>query len=160
VNDDDILAIGNMLEGKGLSHSDIDAYFLEHYGVQGMKWGQRRAANRASRTSLREQGLSRRTARKTVRTQNNIDKVRMAATGRQGKVSVLRQLSNEAFSNQRLSPSAVLNHPLSTRNAAQYQLRRSSEAQQRILSGEDRVQGFLARMSGISVANLDFSVDS
>ncbi len=32
--------------------------FLEHYGVQGMKWGARRASNRASVAKLQGKGLS------------------------------------------------------------------------------------------------------
>lgn len=31
------------LEHKGFSDDEIDKYFLEHYGVSGMKWGVRRA---------------------------------------------------------------------------------------------------------------------
>lgn len=34
--------IGFMLEEKGMSHSQIDTYFLQHHGVKGMKWGVRR----------------------------------------------------------------------------------------------------------------------
>jgi len=38
LKDKDIHILGTMLEEKGLSHSEIDAYF-EHHGVKGMKWG-------------------------------------------------------------------------------------------------------------------------
>jgi hypothetical protein len=37
----DILELGFMLEEKGLTHEQIDAYF-EHHGTKGMKWGVRR----------------------------------------------------------------------------------------------------------------------
>ena len=39
--DKQIDAIGLMLEEKGLTHSEIDAYF-EHHGKKGMKWGIRK----------------------------------------------------------------------------------------------------------------------
>lgn len=39
--DEQIDAIGLMLEEKGLTHSEIDAYF-EHHGKIGMKWGIRK----------------------------------------------------------------------------------------------------------------------
>lgn len=42
MNDDLIFVIGSRLEDEGLSHAEIDDYFLEHYGVKGMKWGVRR----------------------------------------------------------------------------------------------------------------------
>jgi len=40
-SDEEIDVVGAMLEEKGLSHSEIDAFF-EHAGVKGMKWGVRR----------------------------------------------------------------------------------------------------------------------
>ena len=48
IQEKDILVIGTMLEEKGFSHSQIDEYFLEHFGVAGMKWGVRR--NRRANT--------------------------------------------------------------------------------------------------------------
>jgi hypothetical protein len=49
--------LGSYLEHKGFSDPEIDLYFLEHHGVKGMKWGQRRARNkqlnRASRANDR-----------------------------------------------------------------------------------------------------------
>jgi len=39
--EEQIDAIGLMLEEKGLSHAQIDEYF-EHFGVVGMKWGIRK----------------------------------------------------------------------------------------------------------------------
>jgi hypothetical protein len=41
ITEEEIDVLGNMLEDKGMSHSDIDAYFLEHFGVKGMRWGVR-----------------------------------------------------------------------------------------------------------------------
>lgn len=43
----DVDVIGQMLEDKGLTHEEIDAYF-EHAGVKGMKWGVRRQRRLAS----------------------------------------------------------------------------------------------------------------
>lgn len=45
--DEQIDEIGTMLEDKGLTHSEIDAYF-EHRGVKGMKWGVRRQQKRTA----------------------------------------------------------------------------------------------------------------
>lgn len=54
-------ALGIMLEHKGFTDDEIDAYFLEHHGVKGQKWGVRRAArqrnkalNKASRQTDRQ----------------------------------------------------------------------------------------------------------
>jgi len=43
MNEEQIDLVGSMLEDKGLSHSEIDAFF-EHSGVKGMKWGVRKEA--------------------------------------------------------------------------------------------------------------------
>jgi len=43
--EEQIDAIGLMLEEKGLSHSQIDEYF-EHHGVIGMKWGFRKGKDK------------------------------------------------------------------------------------------------------------------
>lgn len=39
--DDYIDTLGSYLEHKGFTDDDIDEYFLEHFGVKGMKWGTR-----------------------------------------------------------------------------------------------------------------------
>lgn len=41
LTEDQVDAIGHGLEAEGLSHAEIDEYFLEHYGKKGMKWGVR-----------------------------------------------------------------------------------------------------------------------
>lgn len=41
LTEDQVDAIGHGLEAEGLSHSEIDEYFLSHYGKKGMKWGTR-----------------------------------------------------------------------------------------------------------------------
>ena len=53
MNDSQIFELGVMLEEKGLTDRNIDD-FLSHYGVAGMKWGQRRAINKASRQKERK----------------------------------------------------------------------------------------------------------
>lgn len=35
--------VGTYLEHQGFSDAEIDDVFLEHFGVRGMKWGQRKA---------------------------------------------------------------------------------------------------------------------
>jgi len=131
--------------------------FLEHYGVQGMKWGQRRAANKANVARLRESGLSKRQAKNTNRYQNRVDKQRMAATGRQGKVSVLKQLSNRSYSNLTLSPLTILKHPLSTKKAAQLQLQKNAKVQEKIGKGQKKVSATLLKVAGVSIKDVDYS---
>lgn len=134
-----------------------ETYYLKHYGVQGMKWGVRRATNKENVSRLREKGLSKRAAKNTNRYQNNVDKQRMAATGRNGKVSVLKQLRNISTSNAMLSLGTVARHPLSTKKAAAEQLKKNEVTQQMILDGKKRVTATLLKMQGISIADIDYS---
>lgn len=132
--------------------------YLEHYGVQGMKWGVRRAANKSRVAALQSKGLTKKQAKATNRAQNRIDMQRMAASGRQGKVSVLKQMQNRAVSNASLSARAILKHPLSTQKAATYQLERNQETQHKILNGQKKVTATLLKWQGVSVKDLDFSL--
>lgn len=136
-----------------------DLEFLSHYGVQGMKWGQRRATNRESRQRLESKGLSKRTAKNTVRAQNRVDAQKMAATGRNGKVTVLKQLQNRTISNTMLSPGTILRHPLSTKKAANRQLGKTAELQAKIANGEKRVTASLLKLQGVSIADMNFSLE-
>lgn len=133
--------------------------FLEHYGVQGMKWGVRRATNKANVQRLRDSGLSKRQAKNTNRAQNAIDKQRMTATGRQGKVGLVKQARNRVASSQMLSLGTIVRHPLSSKKAAIRQLQKNKEKQQKILNGEARVTAALAKFNGISVKDLNFETD-
>lgn len=130
--------------------------YLEHYGVQGMKWGVRREANKTNVATLRAKGLTRRQAKNTNRAQNSIDKQRMAASGRQGKVHVLKQLRNRAASNQMLNLSTIVKHPLSTQKAAQLQLEKNKVTQAKIANGQKRVKSRLLKMQGVSIKDLNF----
>lgn len=158
MDDKDIDIIGDMLEDKGLSHSEIDDYFLEHYGVQGMKWGARRAANKSNISRLQSNGLSKKEAKRTNRAQNRVDTVRMAATGRQGKVSVLRQLNNRGIAARSLSVTTALRHPLSVKKASKLQLEKSQKTQARIANGEKKVTAALLKFQKISIKDIDFSI--
>lgn len=132
--------------------------FLEHYGVQGMKWGKRKSTNKANVARLQAQGLSKRQAKSTTRFQNRVDAQRMAATGRNGKVSVLRQLNNRAISNASLNFSTVLKHPLSAKKAANLQLEKNKKTQRKIINGEKRVTAALIKLGGVSIKDIDFSI--
>lgn len=134
-----------------------EEYYLEHYGVQGMKWGARRAANKANVARLQGKGLSKKEATRTNRAQNIVDAQRMTATGRQGKVSVLRQLNNRAISNTRLGLGTVVRHPLSAKKAAKLQLQKNEITQKQIANGEKKVTAALLRMQKVSIKDLDFS---
>lgn len=131
--------------------------YLEHYGVQGMKWGVRKATNKERRSELREKGLSRRQAKGTVRYQNRVDKQRMAATGRQGKVGALKQLNNRMVSNMMLSGTTALRHPLSTQKAATRQLEKNTDLQRKIGEGKKRVTATLIKLQGVSIKDIDYS---
>lgn len=132
--------------------------FLEHYGVQGMKWGQRKAANKANVARLRKKGLSKRKAKNTNRYQNNIDAQRMVAAKRNGEVNVLRRLNNRAISNQMLSLRTIAKHPLSTEKAAQTQLKKNIETQSKIANGEKKATAALLRFQGISIADINYAL--
>ncbi len=131
--------------------------FLEHYGVQGMKWGQRRASNKASVASLRSKGLSKRQAKGTTRYQNKVDAQRMTAMGRQGKVNALKQLQNRGTSNTMLSPSTILRNPLSSKKAAKNQLEKNKVLQQKIGRGEKKVTATLIKLGGVSIKDINYN---
>lgn len=57
--DKDYTTIGELLEHKGLSDDEIDAYFLEHYGVKGMRWGVRQARKEVLGQSKRSRQIIR-----------------------------------------------------------------------------------------------------
>lgn len=132
--------------------------FLAHYGVQGMKWGVRRATNKASVTKLRDKGLTGRQAKATVRYQNRVDAQKMAATGRQGKVHILKQLQNRAISNQMLTPGTVLRHPLSTKKAATLQLQKNRDLQAKIAKGNAKVRNWVFEARGIAIKNINYNL--
>lgn len=132
--------------------------FLAHYGVQGMKWGVRRATNKTNVASLREKGLTKRQAKNTNRAQNNIDKQRMTAAGRQGKVSLLKQARNRVASNGMLGVTTILRHPLSSKKAAVRQLRKNKETQAKVMAGEKRVTAALLKLNGVKIEELNFDL--
>lgn len=52
-------ALGSYLEHNGFSDDEIDAYFLEHYGKKGMKWGVRRGRGKTGVSRTRGAALDR-----------------------------------------------------------------------------------------------------
>lgn len=140
-----------------MAETEVQA-FLEHYGVQGMKWGVRRSMNKAAVKKLRDKGLTGTQAKRTVRYQNVVDAQKMAATGRRGKVHVLRQLSNRAISNQHLNLGTIARHPLSTQKAAKLQLEKNKALQDKIAKGQAKIRNVLFEQRGISIKNIDFSL--
>lgn len=132
--------------------------FLAHYGVQGMKWGVRRAMNRAAVNKLRLKGLTGHQAKATVRYQNAIDAQKMAATGRNGKVGVLRQLNNRAISGMHMSTLTALRHPLSVKKASALQLQKDEMLRKKVLAGQAKVRNYLFELRGISIRNINYSL--
>lgn len=53
VDDEQVFAVGTVLEHGGYSESEIDEY-LAHHGVKGMKWGERKAARQRNRQLNKE----------------------------------------------------------------------------------------------------------
>jgi len=83
----------------------------------------------------------------------------MTATGRQGKVGLVKQARNRVASSQMLSLGTIVRHPLSSKKAAIRQLQKNKEKQAKILNGEARVSAALAKFNGISVKDLSFETD-
>ena len=79
MTDDEIYELGMLLEGKGLSHSEIDD-FLEHQGVKGMKWGVRR--------SKKVTGVARRDGAQIDRNNSLINEIAKARSGEKYKRQV------------------------------------------------------------------------
>ncbi len=130
---------------------------LTHFGVQGMKWGVRKATNKSNVAKLQKKGLTRRQAKNTNYAQNRVDAQRMASTGRQGKVSALKQLKNRSISNTMLSPSTIIRHPLSSQKAATLQLQKNQQVQAKIANGEKRVTATLLKLQGVSIKDIDYT---
>lgn len=55
MNADELDKVGLALEHSGMSDDEIDSYFLEHFGVKGMKWGVRRQVSRSERSAGRKE---------------------------------------------------------------------------------------------------------
>lgn len=134
-----------------------EAVYLEHYGVQGMKWGVRRRMNKASVANLRGKGLSRRQAKNTVRYQNRVDAMKMAATGRRGKTSIYKQLNNRAIANQQLSFRAAIKGRGKIKAASAAQLKMNQTMQAKVLAGKKPVTSALLKVGGISIKNINYS---
>lgn len=141
--------------------------YLKHYGVAGMRWGVRKDGKSVRKQAKKDQvaklqakGLSKRQAKATSRAQNIVDAQKMTATGRQGKISLGQQAVNRMVSNNSLSLSTVLKHPLSSQKAAQTELAKWADIQKQINSGEKKATELLNRkLAGVMVSELNFSLD-
>lgn len=156
MNEIEILELGLTLEHMGFSDYEIDSY-LEHFGVKGMHWGQRKAYNKANVARLQSKGLTKRQAKNTNRFQNRVDAERMIAYGRSGELSVLQRLNNRAQANSMISLTTALRHPLSTKNASQLELKKQTEVQRKVAAGEKRATAFMYKLGGVSLKDVNFS---
>ena len=120
---------------------DQDAY-LEHFGVKGMKWGQRR--DRLTDTSPRLGN------RNNKRVQKRLNRMKRVATG---KATTLDKLTNAAFD---LNIYDLMNEG-SVKGANAAMLDRGARLQGRIISGKSKTTDLLTRMSGIDIKQLDYN---
>lgn len=99
--------LGEFLEHSGFSDDQIDDYFLEHHGVKGMRWGQRRShpASLQRRTSPMERKQGRqevrdvaKSAREIIRESRNArtPEARKAAANRYQR-EVLSRVKSDSF---------------------------------------------------------------
>lgn len=130
--DEEINIIGGALEEKGLSHSQIDEHFLEHYGVKGMKWGQRRHLN----------------------IQKRIDMQRRVATGTGSRGDKLASGYNAINAN----PISVVKRGFS--GTAERNVMKAAELQTKVANGEAKVTKMLLKLSGVKIEKLNYDLDA
>lgn len=109
-------------------------YFLEHYGKKGMKWGQRRAAQRA---------------KITARTQKRLDSTRRVAAGKGSKTDKFVQSMFRV-------PVADLILGKGVKGGSQRLLKRHQKIQTRVLAGEAKTREVLSNALGLRYRDLNF----
>jgi hypothetical protein len=112
----------------------VDALFLEHFGVKGMKWGVRRG-DRISGTPTEAM------ARQVV-TKNKASKTKIQTAGGENHPAT-QDAVNAALSKQKLKKSGV--HALSNQELLDLQTRMNLEQNVTRLVGGGKGQGFVAK---------------
>jgi len=141
--------IGEILEARGASDEEIDAY-LEHHGVKGMHWGVRRARITAEKNARAASGKERFGNRNQERAQQKVDQFRRVASGK-------GTAGDKLYVGLFRTPVADLLMGGGIKGGAQNVLRRDQKNQKKIVEGKKRVSDALSRFGGVDVRNLDFS---
>lgn len=148
LTDEDILEIGFALEEGGFTHAQIDGY-LEHYGVKGMKWGQRRAAKAVAVAKVRSQKQDRFGNRNNDKAQRIIDRQKRVAKGKAGTLDKLRVLNTMTL--QELGAESF-----SLKDASAARIERAKRTQREIKAGRKRVTDKLRRLGGYDIRELKY----
>lgn len=134
----EISEIGSMLESKGLTHSEIDAYFA-HRGVKGMKWGVRR-----------EQ-------KNTARYQNiTIDPQRRVASGKGSLKDKITTLNDSSWATILTAKSYNRNVKFA-QALAQKNLSLYKQDASKMKTGKTTAQIILGKLSGVNVSKLQLN---
>lgn len=136
--DEEIDSIGLMFEEKGVSHSEIDAYFA-HRGVKGMKWGVRR-----------EQ-------KNTARYQNTtIDPQRRVASGKGSLKDKITTLNDSSWATILTAKSYNRNVKFA-QALAQKNLSLYKQDASKMKTGKTTAQIILGKLSGVNVSKLQLN---
>lgn len=131
LTEEEIDVIGGRLESNGLSHSAIDEHFLAHYGVKGMKWGERRAR----------------------KIQSRIDVTRRVAAGTGDKRDRFNVGLNAAFN----TPLQLKKHGI--QGVAEKRIDRAEDLQHKIAIGQKKVTNMLLRVNGIKISKVNYDLN-
>lgn len=134
--------LGMMLEERGLTDDEIDAV-LEHSGVKGMKWGQRKAEARAAK------GPDRFGNRNNAQMQRRLDRMKRVANGTASKTDLVKSALLD------LTP-AEMRIEGGPRGAAAAQLQRAARTQRKIQAGKKNTSDILMRIGGVDIRELNY----
>lgn len=149
LSDDEILEIGFALEEGGFSHSDIDDY-LEHHGVKGMKWGQRKAAKAVSKAKSRSAKVDRFGNRNNDKAQRIIDRQKKVAKGKAGTLDKLRVFGT-------MTMQELASESFSLKDASAARIERAKRTQRAIKAGKKRTTDKLSRLGGYDIRELNYN---
>lgn len=147
--------IGSRLEHNGLTDDEIDAHFLEHFGVKGMKWGVRRQKAVAA-AKQRAKTPDRKGNRNNVKAQRRVDVVRRIASGKATKQDYGIALVNSLLQQGPLGTAIEVGAGGGVKGAAANRLDRAAKLQGKIGSGKKRVTDKLLRMQGVDIRELKY----
>jgi hypothetical protein len=148
LTDEDIVEIGEALEHGGFSDDQIDSY-LEHYGVKGMRWGQRRAAKAVAVAKVRGQKQDRFGNRNNDKAQRIIDRQKAVAKGKAGTLDKLRVLNT-------MTINELAAESFSLKDASAARIERAKRTKREITAGKKRITDKLSRLGGYDIRELKY----